>query len=89
MWLCRTLTFTNPETLMESGFTDAFRYLYPDREGAYTWWSNRLKKREQNRGWRLDYFFLSDGLVSRLGDVAHLTDILGSDHCPILMELDL
>ena len=80
---------SNLETLMESGFTDAFRYLYPDREGAYTWWSNRLKKREQNRGWRLDYFFLSDGLVSRLVDVAHLTDILGSDHCPILMELDL
>lgn len=78
---------SNLETLMESGFTDAFRHLYPSQEGAYTWWSNRLKKRQENRGWRLDYFFLSDSIMPRLIGVGHLTGVMGSDHCPIMVEL--
>ena len=77
------------ETLLEEGFTDAFRHLYPDRAGAYTWWSNRLNKRDENRGWRLDYFFLSDDMVDTLKDVRHLVDVTGSDHCPIVLELAL
>ena len=74
-------------TLCECGFTDAFRYLYPNKTGSYTWWSNRLKKRDENRGWRLDYFFVSDDIVNKINDVQHLTGILGSDHCPIMLEL--
>lgn len=77
------------ETLLEEGFTDAFRHLYPDRAGAYTWWSNRLKKRDENRGWRLDYFFLSDDILDTLKDVRHLVQVTGSDHCPIVLELAL
>lgn len=79
----------NLETLIECGFTDAFRHLYPDKTGAYTWWSNRRKKRDENRGWRLDFFFVSDGIMRRVRDVIHLTDITGSDHCPIMLELDV
>lgn len=71
------------ETLLESGFTDVFRYLNPDLEGAYTWWSNRLKKREENRGWRLDYFVISDRLLPKVLNMWHYTKITGSDHCPI------
>lgn len=78
---------SNLETLMESGFTDAFRHLYPSQKGAYTWWSNRLKKRQENRGWRLDYFFLSESIMPRLIGVEHLTGVMGSDHCPIMVEL--
>lgn len=79
---------SNMDALMEDGFIDAFRLLYPDRERAYTWWSNRLQKRKENRGWRLDYFLVSEELAPHIVDVLHLTDIMGSDHCPILLELD-
>lgn len=77
------------EALLESGFVDVFRHLYPDREGAYTWWSNRKNKREENRGWRLDYFIVSARLLSRALNMYHLTHITGSDHCPIMLALDL
>jgi exodeoxyribonuclease-3 len=77
----------NLETLMECGFTDAFRSLYPAKTGAYTWWSMRRCKRNENRGWRLDYFFVDDRLVNRIVDVRHLVDVTGSDHCPILLEI--
>lgn len=76
------------ETLIELGFQDTFRTLYPDVR-SYTWWSNRLRKREQNRGWRLDYFLVDDNLMPFVRDVAHLADIMGSDHCPILLEVNL
>lgn len=74
------------ETLLEEGLTDAYRALYPDKR-SYTWWSNRLYKRKENRGWRLDYFFVSDELMESVQDVVHLQDIYGSDHCPILLEV--
>ena len=77
---------SNFETLIECGFRDAFRYLYPEQR-SYTWWSNRLNKRQQDRGWRLDYFLIDDDLLSELHCVRHLQDIPGSDHCPILLEV--
>ncbi len=80
---------SNIETLLELGLVDAFRLLYPDRTGTYTWWSNRLHKRKENRGWRLDYFFIAEELAKNIVNVQHLTDIEGSDHCPILLEVCL
>ena len=75
------------EELLESGFTDVFRYLYPELPGAYTWWSNRLNKRKENRGWRLDYFCVSDRVLPRVTDIRHCMEIFGSDHCPIMLEI--
>ena len=77
------------EQILEAGFTDVFRALYPNQTGAYTWWSNRLNKRLENRGWRLDYFLISNGLMGNVRDVIHHTDVLGSDHCPISLTLRL
>lgn len=74
------------ETLLESGFTDVYRYFNPGRR-SYTWWSNRLNKRNENRGWRLDYFIASNELLPHIAKVDHLSDIVGSDHCPILIEV--
>ena len=74
-------------TLLESGFTDTFRYFYPEQEGIYSWWSYRFKAREKNAGWRIDYFLTSDSLKDKLRGAQIHTDILGSDHCPV--ELDL
>lgn len=79
---------SNFETLLEEGLTDAFRALHPD-ERSYTWWSNRLHKRNDNRGWRLDYFLVSDDLMESVSSVSHLSDIVGSDHCPIELEVVL
>lgn len=79
----------NLEELLESGFTDVYRALYPNQTGAYTWWSNRLNKRKENRGWRLDYFCVSDRLMSHVKDMRHYTEIVGSDHCPILLDISL
>lgn len=75
--------------LLDSGFTDTFRYLYPDREGAYTWWSYMFKAREKNAGWRIDYFIISNILQNRLKDAAIHSDVFGSDHCPVSLEIDL
>ena len=69
--------------LLAAGFTDTFRFFYPDREGIYSWWSYRFKAREKNAGWRIDYFIVSERLTDRLSDAAILTDIYGSDHCPV------
>lgn len=74
------------ETLLECGFADAFREYHPG-ERSYTWWSNRLNKRREDRGWRLDYFLVDEDLCALHPDVAHLKDITGSDHCPIEMEI--
>ena len=78
---------SNMNTLLESGFIDAFRYLYPKIENKYTWWSNRLNKRKENRGWRLDYFIVSEDIIDRVEDVIILDEIMGSDHCPIELIL--
>lgn len=70
-------------TLLEAGFIDTFRYFYPDQEGIYSWWSYRFKAREKNAGWRIDYFCVSESLKDRLESASILTDIMGSDHCPV------
>ncbi len=75
--------------LLQSGFTDSFRLLYPDKTGAYSWWSYRMRARERNAGWRIDYFIVSDrlqGLV-RASDIH--AEIFGSDHCPVSLDIDL
>ena len=74
-------------TLLAAGFTDTFRYFYPDAEGIYSWWSYRFNARKNNAGWRIDYFVVSDDLNERLLDAKIHTDIIGSEHCPV--ELDL
>lgn len=76
-------------TLLDAGFTDTFRYFYPDAEGIYSWWSYRFKSREKNAGWRIDYFITSKRLEEKLEKAAILTDILSSDHCPIELDVTL
>ncbi len=73
--------------LLAAGFTDSFRYLYPDRKDAYSWWSYRMKARERNVGWRIDYFVVSRDLNEKIKDSGILPDVPGSDHCPIFLEL--
>ena len=73
--------------LLSSGFTDTFRYLYPDATGIYSWWSYRFHARENNAGWRIDYFIVSDRLRERIAGAAIRTDVYGSDHCPVILEL--
>jgi len=75
--------------LLDSGFTDSFRYLYPDKEGIYSWWSYRFQARAKNAGWRIDYFIVSDRIKDKIKDAVIYTDILGSDHCPVGLEIDL
>lgn len=75
--------------LLASGFTDTFRYLYPDRTGAYSWWSYRYHARENNAGWRIDYFIVSDRLNDRITAADIHSDIMGSDHCPVSLEIDI
>lgn len=86
--------FTNEErekmtALLDSGFTDTFRYFYPDKEHIYSWWSYMFKSREKNAGWRIDYFITSKTLDDKLVDAKIHTDVLGSDHCPIELEINL
>ena len=90
----RNAGFTDEERekfgiLLESGFTDTFRYFSPDLEGAYSWWSYRFKAREKNAGWRIDYFLASDSLKEHLTGAAIHNGIYGSDHCPVELTLDL
>ncbi|MBO0995102.1 exodeoxyribonuclease III [Bacillus sp. SD088] len=73
---------------LEDGFIDTFRYFYPDQTGAYTWWSYMNKVRERNIGWRIDYFITSERLKTSLVDAQIHCDIIGSDHCPIMLEID-
>lgn len=75
--------------VLESGFIDTFRYLYPDLEGAYTWWSYRFSARAKNAGWRIDYFCISPGLLDKLQDNVIHAQVMGSDHCPIELDLDI
>lgn len=78
--------FTN---LLNKGFTDSFRHLYPDLAGAYTWWSYMFNARKNNAGWRIDYFVVSNRLADKIKDATIHADILGSDHCPVGLEIDL
>ena len=75
--------------LLSSGFTDSFRYLYPDTEGIYSWWSYRFNARKNNAGWRIDYFIVSDRLRDKIKRAEILTTVEGSDHCPVLLGLDI
>ena len=76
-------------TVLESGFTDTWRSLNPDAEGVYSWWSYRFNARKNNAGWRIDYFIVSDRIVDKIEDAKILTDIYGSDHCPVELDMDL
>ncbi|MBO4782221.1 MAG: exodeoxyribonuclease III [Lachnospiraceae bacterium] len=73
--------------VLESGYIDSFRYFYPDKKEAYSWWSYMFKSRERNTGWRIDYFVVSEKLKDRLKDAKILSDIQGSDHCPVELEI--
>ena len=89
----RNAGFTDEERdkmtlLLESGFTDTFRYFYPDLKEAYSWWSYRFRAREKNTGWRIDYFLVSNRLQEHLQSAAIHSDILGSDHCPVEVVLE-
>ena len=75
--------------LLNAGYTDTFRYLYPDRAGVYTWWSYMFKAREKNIGWRIDYFLVSDRIRGKIKDAVIYSDIMGSDHCPVGLEIDI
>ncbi len=76
-------------SLLAAGFTDTFRYFYPDRKDIYSWWSYRFKAREKNAGWRIDYFLVSASLNGKLADARIHTEIYGSDHCPVELLLDI
>lgn len=89
----RNAGFTDEErgkmtALLESGFTDSFRYLYPEQEGIYSWWSYRFKAREKNAGWRIDYFLVSDDAKEKIREAKIHTDVFGSDHCPVSLEIE-
>lgn len=75
--------------LLESGFTDSFRYLHPDDTGRYSWWSYRFNARKNNAGWRIDYFIVSDRIKEKIRQADILSDIYGSDHCPVLLDIDI
>ena len=89
----RNAGFTDEERgkmteLLAAGFTDTFRHFNPTLEGVYSWWSYRFHAREKNAGWRIDYFLVSDRFAQRVKDARILTDVFGSDHCPVLIEIE-
>ena len=73
--------------LLAAGYTDTFRYLYPDAADQYSWWSYRFRARERNAGWRIDYFIVSDELKPRIEDAKIHQEVFGSDHCPVELVL--
>lgn len=88
----RNAGFTDEErgkmtALLDSGFIDSFRFFYPEEEGIYSWWSYRFRAREKNAGWRIDYFLVSENMKERMTGAEILTEIMGSDHCPVKLEL--
>ena len=90
----RSAGFTDEERgkfteLLEAGFVDSFRHFYPNMEGIYSWWSYRFKAREKNAGWRIDYYVTSESLREKLVDAKIHTTIMGSDHCPVELEIEL
>lgn len=76
-------------TLLENGFIDTFRYFYPEKEGSYTWWNYRFNARKNNAGWRIDYFCVSEKLASQLENAKIHDTIMGSDHCPVELTIDI
>lgn len=90
----RNAGFTDEERekmtqLLESGFTDSFRYLYPDKKEAYSWWSYMGRAREKNVGWRIDYFIVSKNIENKIKEAKIHSKIMGSDHCPVELEIDI
>ena len=90
----RNAGFTDEERekfgkLLDAGFTDTFRHLYPDKEGIYSWWSYRFNARKNNAGWRIDYFLVSNRIADKIKEAKIHTDIMGSDHCPVSLELEI
>ena len=90
----RNAGFTDEERnkmteLLEAGFTDSFRHLYQEKENAYTWWSYMMKAREKNVGWRIDYFIVSNDIKGNIKEAIIYDEILGSDHCPIGLEIEI
>lgn len=90
----RNAGFTDEERekmskLLNAGFVDSFRYLYPDKEGAYTWWSYMFHARENNAGWRIDYFIVSDRIKDKIKEAKIHSEVMGSDHCPIELNIDI
>lgn len=90
----RNAGFTDEERekmtiLLDSGFVDSFRYFYPDQTDIYSWWSYRFKAREKNAGWRIDYWLVSEEAKDKMRGAKIHTDVLGSDHCPVELEIDL
>ena len=88
----RSAGFTDEERgkfseVLAAGFVDTFRHFYPELEGAYSWWSYRMNARARNAGWRIDYFCVSECLKDRLQDAKILADVMGSDHCPVQLDL--
>lgn len=77
------------DKLLNSGFIDSFRYFYPDEVGIYSWWSYRFNSRAKNAGWRIDYFLVSERLRENMKDASIHTEILGSDHCPVVLDIEL
>lgn len=75
--------------LLKAGFTDSYRYLYPDKTDAYSWWSYRFSARQKNIGWRIDYFVVSDSVRDKIKSAEIYSDVLGSDHCPIGLEIKM
>ena len=75
--------------LLEAGFADTFRRLYPETTGVYSWWSYRFNARKNNAGWRIDYFVVSERLMDKVGDSKILTDVMGSDHCPVQLDITI
>ena len=90
----RNAGFTDEERgkmteLLDAGFTDTFRYLYPDKEGIYTWWLYMFRAREKNSGWRIDYFIVSNSIKENIKQSYIYSDVMGSDHCPVGLEIDM
>jgi exodeoxyribonuclease-3 len=75
--------------VLAAGYTDTFRFFYPDKENVYSWWSYRYNARKNNAGWRIDYFIADAALDGKLADAGILCDIYGSDHCPVTLTLDM
>lgn len=75
--------------LLKSGFVDSFRYFYPETTGAYSWWSYRFNARKNNAGWRIDYFVVSEDIVDKMKKAEIHSDVLGSDHCPVELEIEI
>ena len=75
--------------LLDSGFVDSFRYLHPDETGRYSWWSYRFNARKNNAGWRIDYFIVSERIKDKITRADILSDVYGSDHCPVVLEIDI